>query len=345
VIDADAGNQYTTWLSTDLRVFSVDDDTLMFGKKVSDFYPPGAVAEQYPVTAAAASAAATAYIADVIQTLTPTGTAGGDSFGTTLGEAEDAAGGELEYLQVNPCTGKAAFNFAICRVRIQGTTPPNPPPPFTTQARNCRVFFRAFQAQNTSSIFDPNSTCRSTPVGVPDVTPRVPLLGVLADASDRDEIVTIPFFAVDRVNLAGPVDLTTQGPDAPNVQTIAPQTGAEVDTYYGCWLDMNQPTPLFPQFVEENDFDNSTGYFGTSGFDLQSINAAFTRAPHHCLIAEIAFDDVLIPNNADTSTSDDPSIRPGPSPTREMFRLRRPVPGATVGGPVRRRARSKRSIR
>ena len=304
VIDADAGNQYTTWLSTDLRVFSVDDDTPMFGKKVSDFYPPGAVAAQYPVTAVAASAAATAYITDVIQSLTPTGTAGGDSFETSLGEAEDAVGGELEYLQVNPRTNKAAFNFAICRVRIRGTTPPYPPPPFTTQARNCRVFFRAFQAQNTVSTFDPSTTYRSTPIGVPDVTPRVPLLGVQTDAMGSDEVVTIPFFGINRVNIAGPTDLTTQPPDTPNVQTITPQTGAEVDTYYGCWLDMNQPTPLYPQFVKANDFDNSTGYFGTSGFGIQSINAAFTRAPHQCLIAEVAFDDVPIPHNADTSTSD-----------------------------------------
>jgi len=304
VTDADAGNQYTSWLSTDLRVFSVDDDKPMFGKRVSDFYPAGAVAAQYPVTAAAASAAATAYIADVIARLTPTGTAGADSFDTSLTEAEDATGGVLEYLQVNPRTHKAAFNFAICRVRIRGTTPPYPPPPFTTQASNCRVFFRAFQAQNTDSTFDPSTTYRSTPIGVPDVTPRVPLLGVQADSMGQDEVVTIPFLAVARVNLMGVADLTTQPPDAPNVQTISPQSGSEIDTYYGCWLDMNQPTPLLPQFVKANDFDNATGYFGTAGFDIQSINAAFTRAPHQCLIAEIAFDDVPIPHNADSSTSD-----------------------------------------
>jgi hypothetical protein len=304
VTDADAGNEYTSWLSTDLRVFSVDDDTPMFGKTVSDFYPPGAVAAQYPVTAAAASAAATAYIADAIGRLTPTGAAGGDSFDTSLTETESGAGGELEYLQVNPRTNKAAFNFAICRVRIRGTTPPFSPPPYTTQARNCRVFFRAFQAQNTVTAFDSTTTYRSTPVGTPDVTPRVPLLGVQTDAMGNDEVVTLPFFAVDRVNLAGPADLTTQAPDVPNVQTITPQTAVEVDTYYGCWLDLNQPNPLFPQFVKATDFDNSTGYFGTSGFDLQSINTAFTRAPHECLVAEIAFDDVPIPHNADTSTSD-----------------------------------------
>jgi hypothetical protein len=307
VIDADGGNQYTTWLSTDLRTFTVDDDMTFFGKSVSDFYPPGAVAAQYPVTAAAASVAATAYIQYVIKQLTPSGAAGGDTFQSSLTEDEADPIDQLEYLQVNPRTHKAAFNFAICRVRIQGTTPPNPPPPFTTQAPNCRVFFRAFQAQNTVSTFDTSTTYRSTPIVVPDVTTRVPLLGVETDSMGQSEVVTIPFFAVDRVNLAAPTDLTTQPADAPNVQTISPTTGMEIDTYYGCWLDMNQPTPLFPQFVEASDFDNKTGYFNNtpmSPFQIQSINAAFTRAPHQCLIAEIAFDDVPIPPNADSSTSD-----------------------------------------
>lgn len=310
VTDADAGNKYTTWISTDLRTFSVDDDTTFFGHRVADFYPAGATT--YPVSAADASAAATAYITKVISQLTTgIGTAGSDTFENSLTEQENASVGgvsdALEYLQVNPRSGRAAFNFAICRVRIRGTTPPYPPPPWTTQAPNCRVFFRAFQAQNTVSTFDPATTYRSTPIGTPDVTPRVPLLGVMTDSMGQDEVVTIPFFAVDRVNLAGPADLTTQPPDTPNVQTITPATGMEVDTYYGCWLDMNQPTALFPQFVETGDPDNHSHTFNTlpgSPYQIQSINAAFTRAPHQCLIAEIAFDDVPIPHNADSSTSD-----------------------------------------
>lgn len=338
VMDADAGNQYTSWLSTDLRVFAVDDNQTFFGKKVSDFYPAGAVAAQYPVTAAAASTAATGYIADLIQRLTPTGAAGGDSFEHSLTELEAVGNDLLEYLQVNPRTNRAAFNFAICRVRIRGTTPPNTPPPFTTQAQGCRVFFRAFQAQTTVSTFDKTTTYRSTPIGTPDITPRVPLLGVQADSSGN-EVVTIPFFAVDRVNLNGPADLTTQPPDMPNFQTISPQTGMEVDTYYGCWLDMNQPTSLFPQFVKSGDFDNKTGYFNTPGFQTQSINAAFTRAPHQCLIAEIAFDDIPIPNNADSSTSDKLAQRnlayidgpnPGISDSRRMphpFQIKASAPG------------------
>jgi hypothetical protein len=103
---------------------------------------PARFAAQYPVTAAAAWTAATAYIADLIQRLTPSGSAGGDSLETSLAEVESATRDQLAYLQVNPRSGKAAFNFAIFRVGIRGTTPPNRPPPFTTQAQNCRVYFR-----------------------------------------------------------------------------------------------------------------------------------------------------------------------------------------------------------
>jgi hypothetical protein len=327
VIDADAGNQYTSWLSTDLRTFTVDDDQTFFGKKVSDFYPPGTTP---PISAAAASTAATRYIADLIQRITPSGGANGDTFDNSLDEVEEARS-RIEFLQNNPRTGKPAYNFAICRVRIRGTTPPNLPPPFTTQAQNCRVFFRAFQAQTTSSTFNSATTYRSAPIGTPNVTPRVPLLGYTTDAMNQDEFVTIPFFAVDRVNLAGPADLTTQPPDTPNVQTIAPITGQEVDTYYGCWLDMNQPTPLFPQFAKPGDFDNKTGYFNTGTFMTQSINAAFNRAPHQCLIAEVAFDDVPIPPNADSSTSDKLAQRnlayiDGPNPGVVIDSRRMPHP-------------------
>ncbi len=301
VINEDSGNQYTFWLSSDLRTFTVDDDTTFFGKKVSDFYPPGAVAAQYPVTAQAASTAATAYISDLISRLTPTGAAGGNSFETDLPEVEAVALNELIGAQTNPATGKSAFNFAICRVRIQGTTPSGPG---TTQAVNCRVFFRAFQAQNTAFTYNTSTSYRETAIGTPDVTPRVPFLGVQQDSMGQYEVVTIPFFAVDRVNLNGPANLTSQPPDIPNVQTISPQTGTVVDTYYGCWIDINQPNPLFPQFVKAGDFDNATGYFNTPGFVTQSIPATFMRAPHQCLIAEIAFDEVPIPPNADASTSD-----------------------------------------
>lgn len=301
VTDADTGNDYTSWLSTDLRVFALDDNETFFGARVEDFYPAGATGISYPVQAADASKAATAYITQVIRQLTANnGAAGSETYSGSLSESEDTPRSKLEYLQRNPRTGRAAFNFAICRVRIRGTTPSGPN---TTQANSCRVFFRAFQAQNTVSTFNTNTTFRETPV-LPNYGRRVPLLGVQLDAANRAEYVTLPFFAVDRVNLHGPADLATQPADQPNVQTIAPVSGQEVDTYYGCWLDMNQPTLLFPQFAPTGDFDNGKGSFNTPGFEIQSIHAAFDRAPHQCLIAEIAFDNLPIPPSADSSTSD-----------------------------------------
>ena len=336
VTDVDAGNDYTSWLSTDLRVFKVDDDQPFFGDQVSHHYPPGQTGS-LPVSAAAASAAATQYIAGVISGLKAgIGSAGGDSFEHSLSELEDASISQLEFLQVNPRTGRPAFNFAICRVRIRGTTPTGPG---TTQAIACRVFFRAFQAQTTVSSFDEGTTYRATPVP-PGFGRRVPLLGV-EQVAGADEYVTLPFFAVDRFNLNGPADLTQQPADTPNVQTISPKTGQEVDTYFGCWLDMNQPTPLFPKNAPPGDFDNAHGSFNTPGYPVTSINAAFTRAPHQCLIAEVAFDSVPIPAGATTSTSDKLAQRnlayiDGPNPglfsSRRMphpFQVRATAPAAT----------------
>jgi hypothetical protein len=299
VTHVDAKNDYTSWLATDLRVFTVDDDVQFFGHKVSDFYPAGNLG--YPLPPQDASKAATTYIAKVIADLTQhNGAAGANTYENDLSETEAGGRNQLEFLQVNPRTDKAAFNFAICRVRIRGTTPTGPG---TTQAANCRVFFRSFQAQNTVSTFATGTTYRETPI-VPNYGRRVPLPGVQTDAAGKAEYVTLPYFAVDRINLNGPTDLTTQPADAPNVQTIAPISGQEVDTFYGVWLDFNQPTPLFPQYAPPGDFDNVNGEFGKPGFALQSIMTAFNRAPHQCLIAEVAFDDIIIPLGSDSANSD-----------------------------------------
>ena len=74
----------------------------------------------------------------------------------------------------------------------------------------------------------------------------VPVLGL-----QGDEIVTIPFFAAPR----GDASKALSGQSDPkNTHTINPDPlGAEVDTFYGCWLDINQPT----------DRDSPTGWSGT----------------------------------------------------------------------------------
>ena len=72
-------------------------------------------------------------------------------------------------------------------------------------------------------------------------------LALLRDRTRNEDLDFLPaaleiMEASQTLQNAGPADLTKQLPDTPNVQTISPVTGKEIDTYYGCWLDMNQPT-------------------------------------------------------------------------------------------------------
>src|SRR5439155_22377609 len=111
------------------------------------------------------------------------------------------------------------------------------------------------------------------------------------------EYVTIPCFATLRVGTAT-TSMTAQT-DAPNVRTIVHDPGgAEIQAYYGCWLDINQPGQrVLPQTPPANPDGPFSG-------PLQSIQRAIVRSPHQCLIAEIAFDPIAIPTGADPSTSD-----------------------------------------
>ena len=70
------------------------------------------------------------------------------------------------------------------------------------------------------------------------------------DQNGNLEWVTIPCFASERVNwdpatgTNTPADMKTQHYDA-NAQSINTVAGTEVDTYFGCWLDINQPDRTF----------------------------------------------------------------------------------------------------
>ena len=89
-----------------------------------------------------------------------------------------------------------------------------------------------WQAQQTNATYDTSTYYRSSVNG----TRKIPLLGL-----EGDEIATIPFFAQPRINTTT-ASMTTQT-DPLNVRTIAAGTGgAMVETYYGCWLDVNQPS-------------------------------------------------------------------------------------------------------
>jgi hypothetical protein len=123
---------------------------------------------------------------------------------------------------------------------------------------------------------------------------KIALLGV----EGLPEYVAVPCFATERVNLNQPADMKTQT-DPPNVQMITTVPGQDVDTYFGCWLDVNQTTPfliLLPPFLQSAWDGPWTG--------TESLSGVITVAPHQCLVAEIRFDDTPIPNGAASSTSD-----------------------------------------
>jgi hypothetical protein len=254
----------TSWLSIDLRVFHLHAGDTRFG-----------------VTMGVGAGDAPPFIQSVMQALTAgKGSAGGESFEANLPADESASSLELSPTDVN---NHPIFNFALARVRMRG---------LTLDAQHARVFFRLFQAQSTNAVFDVNTTYRHFSDGVPNGH-TIPLLGIKGG-----EYVTIPCFASPRVNTAS-ASMATQT-DPPNVQTIAHDpTGAEVQAFYGCWLDINQPAQgVLPAAVPGANVD---GPFSGS---LLSVQQAIVRSPHQCLVAEIAFDPDVIPAGVDPSTTD-----------------------------------------
>jgi hypothetical protein len=264
-----------TWLSFDLRLFKVTENSLKFG---------------VPVPSNEASAPG--FIAQVITNLNANkGVVGPDSFD---GLSQDESGSALEF---NPTdnNGHKVFNFALARVRLLGKTAG--PTPFPV-----RVFFRLFQAQNTVSDFNTTVTYRFATDGTAHGR-MVPRLGVQNDTHGNPEYVTIPCFASTRVNLNGPASMDDQHDD-PNAYPITITPGVEVDSYFGCWIDINQPQQKFlPLSPPTNNFDGPWTVQWAS-LDVHSIQEAVIAAPHQCLIAEIRYDDAPTVPNATSATSD-----------------------------------------
>lgn len=96
--------------------------------------------------------------------------------------------------------------------------------------------------------------------------------------------MTIPFFANKRVDTTS-VSMAKQT-DAPNIRaTINPAAiGGEVDSYYGYWLDINQPNErVFPsRMVGLNPANIPDGPFTGMG-TLLSIQQ-LVRSQHQCAV-------------------------------------------------------------
>jgi hypothetical protein len=271
--DVDISNPtQPSWLSFDLRFFKVTE---------------GQSHQMFNVPNISDASGAPQYIAQVIQNLnTPGVNLNGDSFDGLNQNEEQSA---LEFHQRDD-NNKLVFNFALARVRMVGNT--------MTTVNPVRVFFRLFQAQTTASDFNENTTYRFGTDGAINGH-KIATLGVQNDGSGNPEYVTIPCFAAERINLNAPADMKTQL-DPPNARTITTNPGHEVDTYFGCWLDVNQPQQ---QFLIPTPPANPSQWDGP-WTGTQSVNGVISVAPHQCLIAEIRFDDTPIPAGATSANSD-----------------------------------------
>jgi hypothetical protein len=199
------------------------------------------------------------------------------------------------------------YNFAVARVRLNGT-------PNTTSGENVRVFFRLFITQSCDTDYQPDSTYLSNndPAGFPGS----PALGT----SDT----TIPFFATGNFDNTAYFNANDDyGTNTLNNQPIPIGAGGGAWAYYGCFLNLYPVT-------------NAIG-----GKPILSLLAG----NHHCLVAQIAFDDAPILNSNGTTKSPENSDKlaqrnlqitlsdnPGPPATHRVpqtFDLR---PSATPGG-------------
>jgi hypothetical protein len=246
----------TTWLSTDLRIFQVKDGQSRFGATLSG----------------SSLSAASSFITQVIANLN-SGNAGGQTFDGLPSTSTDIA------LYRTDSSGTAVFNFAVARVRYRA---------LVDDAQAVRVLFRLFPALTVSLAYDQATTYRRFSDGVLNGQ-TIPLLGRV-----NNNILSIPCFAAERVDSAS-VSMTTQT-DAANVRTLLHDaSGAEVEAFFGCILDVNQPSQALFPLHPSND-----GPFTGS---LQSV-LSLVRNAHQCLVAEIAFDPDVIAAGATPATSD-----------------------------------------
>lgn len=281
ILHGDIASGYPWYLSTDIKVFQVKAGQTLFNQKV-------------PTTGAARDVA-TGWIQGVISAFN-----GDRASALSLFNALPSDENTPELALATTDSGNTPiYNFALARVRYRDTIPAN----------NVRLFFRMWQAQQTNATYgNPTTLYPSTLNGSGQ---PIPLLGI-----QDDEVMTIPFFATPRVHTDTIDSMTTQT-DAPNIQpVISPSLlGGEVDTYFGAWLDINQPNDKF--FPDRIVGGNTTGPFTGQGALVSALE--LVRSEHQCLLAEISFDLDPIPANADPSNSDKLAQRnlafiPAPNP-------------------------------
>lgn len=203
------------------------------------------------------------------------------------------------------------YSFAVARVRLDGT-------PASPTIKNVRVFFRMFASQSADTDFAPDWTYPSTTnAGLP----TAPLVGL------GNPPVTIPFFATGNYesNSDHLINVDYSANSANNLPITIAASG-KTWAYFGCYLN------VYP-----------TG----NTINGNSISSMLPGS-HHCLVAQIAFDDAPIVNSNGTTETPENSDKlaqrnlevtysdnPGPASTHRIpqtFDTRRSVALSAVSG-------------
>ena len=173
-------------------------------------------------------------------------------------------------------------------------------------ADGVRVFFRVFGTQSNDTDFDPNGTYASQPDAAGEPGTPVPGAGN----------TTIPFFATG--NPGSETDYQTGGP---NIQTLTIPNGQDsLWWYFGCFLNFYDPA------------------YQIGGQQIQ----AYLPGTHHCLVAQIAFDDAPIPTGVSPMSWDQLAQRnlqftvvdnPGPAATHRAPQTFDCRPSGPIGQP------------
>ena len=131
--------------------------------------------------------------------------------------------------------------------------------PGSAPAQNVRVFFRLWSTQTADTDYQVGSTYPSALDA--NGLPELPQVGI--------DHHTIPFFATG--NVSSNTDYDAGGP---NIRTVTINTGDQVWAYYGCFLNL---------------------YDSANVIDGRPVQQ-WLNGTHHCIVAQIAYDDAPIVN-------------------------------------------------
>jgi hypothetical protein len=160
------------------------------------------------------------------------------------------------------------YNFAIARVRLTS----NQQGP-ASQANNVRVFFRLWIAPSFDTDFQPNTTYPSSPAYPALPANPLPSSASLPPDPHGQAIRTTPFFATSGTG-ASDYDPSVPNNNIRPMQIPVVPGQDSVWAYFGCFLDVY-------------DSKNNSLYPGT----------------HHCIVAQIAYDNAPLLYQAGVATN------------------------------------------